>query len=93
MIKSFWSFAIAAVVFVGAGVPSLAADPAFCDQYARLAVHEAQVLSTLPCFRGFDRRWNLNYQAHFQWCLTADYGAATAERDYRRMRVYQCGGS
>lgn len=69
-----------------------AADPAYCGQYARLAVHEAQVLSTLACFRGFDGMWHLNYQAHYDWCLTADYGDVGSQRDYRRMRIAQCGG-
>ena len=92
MIKNFWSFAISAGVFVGAAMPSFAADPGFCDQYAKLAIHEAQVMSSLSCFRGFDRRWNLNYQQHYQWCLNVDYGTANGERDYRRMRIAECGG-
>jgi hypothetical protein len=75
-------------------IPSTAraADPGYCAQYARLAVHEAQVLSTLPCFKGFDNTWHLDYQRHYGWCLTADVHSVDAQRDYRRMRIYQCGG-
>jgi hypothetical protein len=71
---------------------SHAADPAYCAQYARLAVHEAQVLSTLSCFKGFDNTWHLDYQRHYGWCLTAGYDAVDGQRDYRRMRIAQCMG-
>ena len=82
--------AVAATVCVSA-TPAAAADAGYCAQYARLAVHEAQVLSTMPCFRGFDGRWHLNYDQHFGWCITTSREAAAAQRDYRRMRLYQCG--
>ncbi len=71
---------------------SRAADPAYCAQYAYLAVHEAQVLSTLACFKGFDNTWHLDYQRHHGWCLTAPVPAVDAQRDYRRMRIAQCQG-
>jgi hypothetical protein len=71
---------------------SQAADPAYCAQYAYLAVHEAQVLSTLACFKGFDNTWHLDYQRHYGWCLTAPIPAVDAQRDYRRMRIAQCQG-
>ena len=72
---------------------SYAADPSYCAQYARLAVHEDQVnMATPGCFKGFDNRWHLDYQRHYGWCLTADVGAVNAERDYRRMRIAQCQG-
>ncbi len=70
---------------------ALAADPGYCAQYAQEAVHDAQVLSSLACFRGFDGRWHLNYQMHYGWCVTADYGAVNNETNYRRMRLAQCG--
>ena len=89
--RSLAVLSVAAAISIMPG-KSYAADPAYCAEYAQLAVHEAQVLSTLPCFRGFDGRWHLNYARHYGWCLTADRGAVAAERDYRRMRIYQCGG-
>jgi hypothetical protein len=80
-----------------AGVFSLntgarAADPGFCSEYARQAVHEADVLSRLPCFRGFDIRWHRDYRLHYGWCLRNSYEAADSERGYRRMRLAQCEG-
>ncbi len=72
---------------------SYAADPAYCAQYARLAVHEVQVnMATPGCFKGFDNRWHLDYQRHHGWCLTADVGAVNAAGDYGRMRIAQCQG-
>jgi hypothetical protein len=73
--------------------PTRAADPAYCDQYAKLAIHETEVnMATPGCFKGFDNRWHLDYQRHYEWCLTASYAAVNAERDYRRMRGAQCQG-
>jgi hypothetical protein len=70
-----------------------AADPAYCAQYARLAIHETQAnMATPGCFKGFDGRWHLDYRRHYNWCLTANYASVNAERDYRRMRVAQCQG-
>jgi hypothetical protein len=70
-----------------------AADPAYCAQYARLALHETRVnMETPGCFKGYDGRWHLDYQRHYSWCLTASVEAVNAERDYRRMRVAQCEG-
>jgi hypothetical protein len=91
MKKGFLIFAAASALALACGT-SYAADPAYCAQYAQLAVHEAQVLSTLPCFRGFDNTWHLDYQRHFGWCLTADVPSVAAQRDYRRMRIAQCEG-
>jgi hypothetical protein len=88
---------LAALTVVGAlaatSGTSFGADPAYCAQYARLAIHEVQAnMATPGCFKGFDGRWHLNYQKHYSWCLTADYAAVDAQRDYRRMPVYQCQG-
>jgi hypothetical protein len=72
---------------------SFADDPAYCAEYARLALHEVRVnMATPSCFKGFDGRWHLNYQKHYSWCLTADRSSVNAQRDYRRMRVAQCQG-
>src|SRR5271168_490915 len=86
------TLAVAGALSVVSGA-SYAADPAYCAQYARLAVHEVQVnMATPGCFKGFDNRWHLDYQRHHGWCLTADVGAVNAEGDYRRMRIAQCQG-
>lgn len=84
---------VVAGALVASTAPSRAADPAFCQQYANLAVHETQVNMSIPgCFHGFNLRWHLNWQQHYNWCLTASYEAANSERDYRRMRIAQCQG-
>jgi hypothetical protein len=93
MTKQFALVVVSAGLFAAATMPSRAADPDYCAQYARLAIHEVQVnMATPGCFKGFDRRWNLNYDQHYQWCLTVPYAVADTERDYRRMRVAQCQG-
>jgi hypothetical protein len=89
-ITSCFVLSVATVLALTAGT-SQAASPSYCYQYARLAVHEAEVLSKLSCFRGFDNTWHLDYQRHYDWCLTATAAAAAEQRDYRRMRLTQCG--
>jgi len=95
-LKNVTASGLAALLLAGAlsviSSASYAADPAYCAQYARLAVHEAQVLSTLACFKGFDNTWHLDYGRHYGWCLTAGYDAVDGQRDYRRMRIAQCQG-
>ncbi len=72
-------------------VPALAADPQFCANYARDAVHEVNVNMAIPgCFKGFNPRWNRDYGVHYGWCLGASYDAANAEREYRRARLSEC---
>jgi len=89
-ITSCFALSVATVLALTAGT-SQAASPGYCAQYARLAVHEAEVLSKLSCFRGFDNTWHLDYQRHYDWCLTTSEAAAAGQRDYRRMRLAQCG--
>jgi hypothetical protein len=89
----FAAVALSAVAILATCGISHAADPAYCAQYARLALHETQAnMATPGRFKGFDNRWHLDFQRHYSWCLTADVAAVNAERDYRRMRVYQCQG-
>jgi hypothetical protein len=89
-ITSCFALSVVTVLAITAGT-SRAASPAYCGEYARLAVHEAEVLAKLSCFRGFDNTWHLDYQRHFDWCLTASAAAAAEQRDYRRTRLAQCG--
>jgi hypothetical protein len=85
------SIAVAGIGLFAAGTAAKAADPAFCQQYATLAVHEYKVNLSIPgCFKGNDNRWHADYMRHYNWCLTATRAAADAERDYRRMRLDQC---
>jgi hypothetical protein len=91
MKKGLLTFAAASALMLVSGT-SHAADPGYCAQYARLAIHEAQVLSGLACFKGFDNTWHLDYQRHYGWFLTADVASVNGQRDYRRMRLAQCQG-
>jgi hypothetical protein len=84
--------AAAAFAFVASlSIPAFAADPGFCANYARTAVHEVDVNMSIPgCFKGFNARWNRNYGGHYGWCLGVPYEAANAEREYRRTRLAEC---
>ena len=81
----------AAAALATLSAPALAADPRFCADYARAAVHEVDVNMSIPgCFKGFDARWNRDYGHHYGWCLGVSYEAANAEREYRRARLAEC---
>src|SRR5208282_434228 len=75
---------LAAATLAALSAPAWAADPQFCADYARAAVHEVDVNMSIPgCFRGFNARWNRDYGHHYGWCLGVSYEAANAEREYR----------
>jgi len=91
MPKSILPLAFACASLAGLCGPAFAAPPGFCADYARNAVHEVEVNMTIPgCFKGFDARWNRNFDHHYGWCLGAPFEAANAERDYRRARLAEC---
>jgi len=94
MKRGMIAFSLAAPLIAGMNIGiSQAVDPAYCRQYARLAIHEVQAnMATPGCFKGFDNTWHLDYAKHYGWCLTASIPAVNAQRDYRRMRVYGCQG-
>lgn len=91
MMKTIVSLAAACAGLAVLSAPAAAADPGFCAEYARQAVHEVDVNMSIPgCFKGFDGRWHRNYGAHYGWCLGASYEQANAEREYRRARLSEC---
>ena len=91
MMKTILSLAAACAGLAALAAPASAADPDFCAQYARQAVHEVDVNMTIPgCFKGFDLRWNRDYGHHYGWCLGVSYAQANAEREYRRGRLDEC---
>jgi len=91
MTKTVLFLATACAGLAAFSAPSMAADPAFCAQYARQAVHEVDVNMSIPgCFHGFNARWHRNYGQHYGWCLGVSYEQANAEREYRRARLSEC---
>ncbi len=91
MMKTIASLAAACAGLAVLSAPATAADPGFCAQYARQAVHEVDVNMSIPgCFRGFDARWDRDYGHHYGWCLGAPYEAANRERAIRALRQREC---
>jgi hypothetical protein len=72
--------------------PARAADPNFCGQYARDAMHEIKVAYENPncSSRIGGNRWAYNYNQHFNWCMGAPYDAAQSERNVRRRFLDRC---
>ena len=71
---------------------AFAADPGFCEDYARQAVHQAERARELPyCRHGaHGPRWSLDYREHYEWCRSVHYRAAEAERDARHEHLEAC---
>ncbi len=91
MFKTILSVAVACAGVAALSAPAMAAPPAFCAQYAQQAVHEVDVNMSIPgCFKGFDARWDKNFNHHYNWCLGVAFEQANAERDYRRARLAEC---
>ena len=91
MLKPALAVAVMLTAFGPLAVPAHAADPGFCDAYARRAVAQYIRYQSIPgCFRGVNRRWQPNFGAHYGWCLRAPYGAARAESAWRSERLSGC---
>ena len=69
-----------------------AADPNFCQNYARAAMNQVRVAHEYPscASRIGGGRWAFNYNNHFNWCLGVPYEAAQHERQERRRFLDYC---
>lgn len=73
--------------------PSLPPPPdPRCQRYASRAVEQFRMTIDRPkCRLREDGRWNLRYQDHYDWCLTAQDAAVWAEERARDDHLYRCG--
>jgi hypothetical protein len=80
---------LSVVVYGGAR----AADPGFCDDYARAALRQIDVANrscAYPPDLG-SGRWIGGYRRHYDWCLGVSYRQAGDEREARREILDRCG--
>ena len=82
--------ALAACLLTSAG--AVAADPGFCDGYARAAINQARLARQVPpCAPGaYGARWSMDYRTHYGWCLGARYRDAESERQARGQYLAAC---
>ncbi len=73
-------------------VAARAADPGFCNDYARTAVDQGRYARSMPwCAPGaYGPRWVMDYRVHYDWCLGARYRDAQAEREARHDYIEGC---
>ncbi|MFT3987704.1 hypothetical protein [Aestuariivirga sp.] len=87
-------FSAAALAGVGITLlaqPALSANPAFCALYAQKAVKQQKKNINMDCgFHG--PRWQMNYDAHFAWCLGVPPAVADAETQARVNQLASCTG-
>ena len=93
MLKSTIAATLALGAF-GIGMLTLearAADPGYCDRYARSAVAQFERNRSIPgCFHGANARWSPNFDSHFGWCVRVPAGAAEEEKAVRTGRLREC---
>lgn len=81
------------VLSVVASTGARAADPGFCEDYARAAMRQIDVASR-SCAYPPDlnsSRWLGGYRRHYDWCLGVSYRQAGEEREARRAILDRCG--
>ena len=71
---------------------AVAADDAFCEEYARTALQQGEVARDLPVCARFAHgtRWSPDYRFHYEWCRAASYHDARAQQDARRGTLDTC---
>ena len=74
------------------GIPAAnAADPAVCNTYATAALRQVKLAYEIPgCAHVEGPRWSSDYNVHFNWCLTQDYGQIGREREIRTGYLRSC---
>ena len=98
---TFWEDNVRGIIAFGAAalaayllVPAMAraADPGFCNDYARVAVDQARFARSMPwCAPGaYGPHWTMDYRVHYDWCLGARYRDAQGEREARHAYVESC---
>lgn len=80
---------ISAAALTGAAftTAAVAAPKPFCQDYARIAVHQAERAQNqnLGC-SGF--RWHNWYDGHYQWCRSTSKATATSETIVRKRALF-----
>ena len=72
---------------------AMAANPSYCNKYANAAVGQYfQATQKYPqCAGGISgMRWMPDFQAHYNWCISADPAAVQHEWDQRGQYLYMC---
>jgi hypothetical protein len=78
---------------LGSAAPAQAAEPYFCQNYARTAVsqvHQAERRPRCTYLLSEGQRWSFEYRVHYDWCLGANRGQAISERDARWNALGRC---
>jgi len=82
---------ICAAVLAGSALPALADSPQYCAEYSNQAMIAASQNMSHGC--GFTGgRWGLDYQTHYNWCVSAPHDAVVQERQLRAAGIVQCHG-
>jgi hypothetical protein len=85
---------VSSTLFMSWLTASYAAAPDFCEQYAHAAIIQVRGgLNNRSCAGGMQGpRWSPEWRVHFDWCRSASFAAAGAERDARTSYLKACTG-
>ncbi len=82
---------LGAALVVATSLPARADSPQYCNEYSNQAMIAAAQNMSHGCGFG-GPRWGLDYQVHYNWCLSAPHGAVLQERLARAAGIVQCHG-
>lgn len=90
-----WIFALRILTVAGcsmAAAGAFAADPEFCEDYARQAVHQAERARELPyCEHGaHGPAWSMDYRQHYEWCRSVHHRDAERASEMRHEHLEAC---
>jgi hypothetical protein len=80
------------LMVLSVGIPAAnAADPGYCGTYATAAMRQVKLAYEIPgCAHVQGPRWSQDYNVHYSWCLTQNYGEIGKERDIRTGYLKTC---
>ena len=92
IVRILGSFSLV-IVAVSSLQGSSSTTPGLCQRYAQRAVQQYQIMAgRSKCNVPTSGRWQANYKAHYNWCLSAQRAWTIAEENARDSHLYKCGG-
>jgi hypothetical protein len=88
-----WINAAFGALIAFATVSADAASEKSCRIYAQRAIQQYNIMTNRSkCHIKTSPRWQVSYQNHYGWCLTAPTAWLRTEEKARDAHLYRCGG-
>ncbi len=92
MVGRLFFIAMVSVLACSGAACVRAADPAFCEPYAKAALVQVRgALANSGCGASLQgARWSTDFSTHYEWCLGVSQEATGVERDARTKYLKAC---